>query len=70
MNLTFLRLLRLCKIAKAGEVEVGSLPAAINIEEIEDLIREMMNLEDLALTGTVLVVLILWPVGISLVGNE
>ena len=28
MNLTFLRLLRLCKIAKAGEFEVGSIPAS------------------------------------------
>jgi hypothetical protein len=43
MNLTFLRLLRLCKIAKAGEVEVESIPASINFEENEDFLRDMMN---------------------------
>ena len=68
MNLTFLRLLRLCKIAKAGEVEVGSIPASINFEEFEDFLRDMMNLGDL--TVAVLVVLITWPVGISLAGNN
>ena len=68
MNLTFLRLLRLCKIAKAGEVEVGSIPASINFRENEDFLRDMMNYEIWLVQFVV--VLITWPVGISLGGNN